>query len=61
MLISVPYFGRKLFVDKTYQLDAELGLSYVETDFIERDYDDDPVAANSPDNYFTGINLQLYG
>lgn len=56
-----PYFGRKLFVDKTYQLDAELGLSYVETDFIERDYDDDPVAANSPDNYFTGINLNFTG
>ena len=44
VLIIGPYFGRKLFVDKTYQLDAELGLSYVETDFIERDYDDDPVA-----------------
>ncbi|MDA9988317.1 DUF481 domain-containing protein [Luminiphilus sp.] len=56
-----PYFGRKLFVDKTYQLDAELGVSYVETDFIERDYDDDPVAANSPDNYFTGINLNFTG
>ena len=56
-----PYFGRKLFVDKTYQLDAELGLSYVETDFIERDSGDDPVAANSPDNYFTGINLNFTG
>jgi hypothetical protein len=56
-----PYFGRKLFVDKTYQLDAELGLSYVETDFIERDSGDDPIAANSPDNYFTGINLNFTG
>ena len=56
-----PYFGRKLFVDKTYKLDAELGLSYVETDFIERDSGDDPVAANSPDNYFTGINLNFTG
>ena len=56
-----PYFGRKLFVDKPYQLDAELGLSYVETDFIERESDDDPVAANSPDNYFTGINLNFTG
>jgi hypothetical protein len=56
-----PYFGRKLFVDKTYQLDAELGLSYVETDFIERDSGDDLVAANSPDNYFTGINLNFTG
>ena len=56
-----PYFGRKLFVDKPYQLDAELGLSYVETDFIEREPDDDPVAANSPDNYFTGINLNFTG
>ena len=53
-----PYFGRKLFVDKTYQLDAELGLSYVETDFIEPD---DPAARNSSDNYFTGINLNFTG
>ena len=56
-----PYFGRKLFVDKTYQLDAELGLSYVETDFIEQDFGDDPAPANSPDNYFTGINLNFTG
>jgi hypothetical protein len=57
-----PYFGRKLFVDKTYQLDAELGLSYVETDFIERDYSaDDPLARNASDNYFTGINLNFTG
>jgi hypothetical protein len=57
-----PYFGRKLFVDKTYQLDAELGLSYVETDFIERDYDgDDPAARNASDNYFTGLNLNFTG
>ena len=53
-----PYFGRKLFVDKTYQLDAELGLSYVETDFIEPD---DPAARNASDNYFTGINLNFTG
>jgi len=57
-----PYFGRKLFVDKTYQLDAELGLSYVETDFVERDVADDaPVAPESSDNYFTGINLNFTG
>ena len=57
-----PYFGRKLFVDKTYQLDAELGLSYVETDFVERAVaDEGPVAAESSDNYFTGINLNFTG
>jgi hypothetical protein len=57
-----PYFGRKLFVDKTYQLDAELGLSYVETDFIERGSSgDDPAARNASDNYFTGINLNFTG
>ena len=57
-----PYFGRKLFVDKTYHLDAELGLSYVETDFIERDdTDDGSVAAQPSDNYFTGINLNFTG
>ena len=57
-----PYFGRKLFVDKTYHLDAELGLSYVETDFIERDATDDgAVAAEPSDNYFTGINLNFTG
>jgi hypothetical protein len=57
-----PYFGRKLFVDKTYQLDAELGLSYVETDFIESDNDgDDPAARDASDNYFTGLNLNFTG
>ena len=55
-----PYFGRKLFVDKTYQLDAELGLSYVETDFIESD-NDDPAARDASDNYFTGLNLNFTG
>ncbi len=69
-----PYFGRKIFVDQAYQLDAALGLSYVKTDFIERappeapdpsdpDYDPDfvPVLAEYPDNYYTGINLNFTG
>ena len=36
-----PYFGRKLFTRDDLKLDAELGLSYVDTDFIvaeDKDY-----------------------
>ena len=43
-----PYFGRKLFTREALKLDAELGISYVDTDFV-----------NAEDDSYTGINLNL--
>lgn len=43
-----PYFGRKLLTRDTLTLDAELGVSYVDTDFKV-----------SEDDSYTGLNLNL--
>lgn len=43
-----PYFGRKLLARDTLKLDAELGISYVDTDFKASD-----------DDSYTGVNLNL--
>ena len=45
-----PYFGRKLFTLDWLKLDAELGLSYVDTDFLI-----------AKDNSYAGLNLNLTG
>ena len=45
-----PYFGRKIFTRETLKLDAELGISYVDTDFLL-----------SEDDSYTGLNLNLTG
>ena len=43
-----PYFGRKLLTRDDLKLDAELGISYVDTDFRAAD-----------DDSYTGVNLNL--
>ena len=45
-----PYFGRKVFTRETLKLDAELGISYVDTDFLL-----------SEDDSYPGVNLNLTG
>ena len=45
-----PYFGRKLLTREDLKFDAELGVSYVDTDFL-----------TSEDDSYTGINLNLTG
>ena len=45
-----PYFGRKILTRETLKFDAELGISYVDTDFILSD-----------DDSYTGVNLNLTG
>ena len=45
-----PYFGRKIFTRETFKLDAELGISYVDTDFLL-----------SEDDSYTSVNLNLTG
>ena len=45
-----PYFGRKLLTRDDLKFDAELGVSYVDTDFL-----------TSEDDSYTGINLNLTG
>ena len=45
-----PYFGRKLLTRDDLKLDAELGLSYVDTDFIEAE-----------DNDYFGANFNITG
>ena len=45
-----PYFGRKLIKESWLTLDAELGLSYVDTDF-----------AVAEDNNYTGLGWELNG
>ena len=45
-----PYFGRKLLMGDNLKLDGELGISYIDTDFL-----------TSKDDSYTGINLNLTG
>jgi putative salt-induced outer membrane protein YdiY len=45
-----PYYGRKLLSRDGLKLDAELGISYVDTDFLV-----------SEDNDYTGMNINLTG
>lgn len=45
-----PYFGRKLLTRNNLKLDGELGLSYIDTDFL-----------TSEDDSYAGINLNLTG
>jgi hypothetical protein len=45
-----PYYGRKLFSRDDLKLDAELGISYVDTDFIEEE-----------DNDYFGANINITG
>jgi len=44
------YYGRKIFTRDTLTFDAELGFSYVDTDFIFAD-----------DDSYTGLNINLTG
>ena len=45
-----PYFGRKLMTREWLTLDAELGLSYVDTDFLV-----------AQDEAYAGLNLNFTG
>lgn len=46
------YYGRKIFTRDTLTFDAELGLSYVDTNFIDPETDD---------TSYTGLNINLTG
>ena len=46
------YYGRKIFTRDTLTFDAELGLSYVDTNFIDPETDD---------TSYTGVNINLTG
>ena len=48
-----PYLGRKLFTNRRYQLDGELGFAFVKTEY-------DPGAVKPNSNY-TGVNWNLTG
>jgi len=48
------YFGRKILTRETLTFDAEVGFSYVDTDFTESENDTD-----SEDESYTGLNVNF--
>ena len=48
------YFGRKILTRETLTFDAEVGLSYVDTDFTESEND-----TESEDDSYTGLNVNF--